>query len=145
MADTRVKGQESTVAFAGPTGEEQGFANVQSFEAELMMEILQEGYLGSTADEFDDIFNGVSGKCELHVSSKEYFRFTQRVQDRAQRRTAASGKFTVKSTFNFPDGTRARLSFEDVKFEGLPLSVGGRKEYVKASVSWKCSKIRRIL
>lgn len=141
----RIKGQESSLSFVGPTGDEPGLGNIKSWEAELMLEILQEGYIGETADQFDDIYNGVSGNCELHISSSDYFRFTQRVQDRAQRRTAAAGKFVVKANFDFPDGTRARLNFEDVKFEGLPLTIGSRKDYVKAKVSWKCTTVRRIL
>jgi hypothetical protein len=126
-------------------GDEPGLADVQSFEAELMLEILEEGYLGETANRFDDIFNGVSGNAELHIETSDYFRFTQRVQDRAQRRTAASGKFVVKANFDFANGTRARLNFEDVFFEGLPVTVGARKDYVKVKVSWKCSNVRRIL
>ena len=141
----RLKGQESKLSFVGPTGDIAGLADVQSFEAELMLEILEEGYLGETANRYDDIFNGVSGNCELHIENANYFRFTQQVQDRAQRRTAAAGKFVIKSSFDFADGTRARLSFEDCFFEGLPLTVGSRKDYVKAKVSWKCSVVRRIL
>lgn len=140
----RLKGQETVISFVGPTGDEEGLQDVSSFEAELMIDNLQEGYLGETADRFDDIFMGVSGRVEIHMETPQYFRFTQRVQDRAQRRTPASGKFNAKARFRFPNGTSFRLTFEDIFFEGLPLRAPTRSDYVQATIAWKCSNVRRV-
>ena len=140
----RIKGQEVVISFVGPTGDEDGLQDVSDFEAELMIDLLQEGYLGETADRFDDVFNGVSGRVQIHMESPDYFRFTQRVQDRSQRRTPAAGKFQAKASFRFANGQRVRLTFEDIFFENLPIRAASRKDYVQATIAWKCSKIRRV-
>ena len=141
----RIKGQEVKLSWVSPDGTEEGLEDVVSFEAELMLEILREGFLGESADRRDDIYNGVSGKVELQLESAKYFRFTQRVQDRAERRTPAAGVFNCTASFSFPNGERARITFEDVFFGSLPLRVPERKQYVTASISWECSRIRRVL
>ncbi len=144
MAAQRVRSDDVTVSFTGPRGlEDVGMA--QSFETELMLEILEERYLGETAARYDDIFKGVSGKCVLHIPTKGWFTFTQRVQDRAQRRIPAGSKFTCTGSFAFPDGTRARLVFDDIFFEGMPLNVPGGGAYVAVTVSFKCSDVQRLL
>jgi hypothetical protein len=141
----RLKGQDTVISFTGPGGDVSGLDSVLSFEAELDIEILEEGYLGETANRFDDIFNGVSGTVELHLQTTAYFKFTQDVQDRAQRRTPAGGVFNATSTFQFPNGQRARITFEDIFFGPMPLSSPSRKDYVKGTVQWKCSNLRRVL
>lgn len=140
----RIKGQEVSLGFTGPNGSVNVGEAVQSFEAELDIQTLEEGYLGEVANRYDDIFNGVSGTVKVHMESSDWFRFTQAVQDRAQRRTAAGGKFSATATFAFPSGQRFRLTFEDIFFGALPVSSGGRAEYVTATVAWKCSSIRRV-
>lgn len=139
----RIKGQETACVFTSPDGDE-SVGDVKSFEAELDIQILEEGYLNETANRFDDIYNGVSGSIELHIESPDYFRFTQKVQDRAQRRTSAEGKFSVTSTFKFPSGARFRLTFEDIFFGPLPLRAPSRGEYVTVTVAWKGSTLRRV-
>jgi hypothetical protein len=145
MGATRLKGQEVTVGFASPDGDVSGLDDVLSFEAELDMEILEEKYLGQTANSFDDIYNGVSGSVELHMQNVAYFEFTTKIQDRAERRTAAGGTFTALATFNFPSGARVKLTFEDIFFGSLPLKVGSRSEYVTVTIPWKCSRMTRVL
>lgn len=140
----RIKGQETTISFVGPTGDEEGLQDVVSFEAELDIEILEEGFLGETANRYDDIYNGTSGRVEIQIETAQYFRFQQRVQDRAQRRTPAAGKFNAKSSFRFPDGTRFRITFEDIFFGPLPVRAPSRRDYITATIQWKCSTIRRV-
>jgi len=141
----RIKGQEVVVGFTNPDGDQEGIEDVLSLEAELDVETLSEKYLGRTADEFDDIYNGVSGQVEVHMQTVDYLRFSERVQDRAERRTAAAGEFTATASFQFPSGARARLTFENIFFGALPLKVSGRNEYVSGTIQWKCSRIRRVL
>lgn len=141
----RIKGQETVIGFTSPDGDQAGLEDVVSFEAELDIETLTENYLGKVSADYDDIFHGCSGQMEIHMRTSDYIRFTQKVQDRAQRRTSADGQFTATSTFNFPNGTRARLTFEDLFFGALPLKVGGRAQYVSGTIQWKCSDLRRVL
>jgi hypothetical protein len=142
---TRVKGQDVAINFTTPQGLQEGLGEILDFEAELDLEILEEEYLGKNSKEYDEIFNGVSGVVQLHVSSDAYFRFSERVQDRAQRRTAAGGIFNVTSSFTLGSGRRVRVIFEDVHFGAMPLKASSRKDYVTGKIQWKGSKIRRVL
>ena len=141
----RIKGQETVLGFTNPNGDQEGLQDVLSFEWELDLEILQEGYLGETADRYDEIYHGVSGQCEIHMETADYFRFQEIVQDRAERRAAASGVFTATSTFTFPSATRARITFEDIFFGAMPTRTPSRSEYVSATIQWKGSRLRRVL
>lgn len=140
----RLKGQETVLSFTNPDGDQEGLQDVLNFEAELDIETLSEGYLGETADRFDDIYHGVSGQVEIHMETDDYFRFAERVQDRAERRTPASGSFSATASFGFPNGQRPRITFENIFFGPLPVRAGGRGEYVSATIQWKCERLRRV-
>lgn len=140
----RIKGQEVTVSMSGPDGVEEGLEVVQSFEAEFMLEILQESYLGETADRFDEIYKGVSGSMEIHMETGKWFDFTLKIQERAQRRNGVDGEFTATATFTFPDDTRRRLVFNNIFFGPMPITAGGRADYVTATLTWNCSLATRI-
>ena len=141
----RIKGQEVTGSFTSPDGPEQGIGDIVSLEAELQMEILREGYLGETVDRRDDIFRGVSGRVEMHLETQDYLSFTQRIQDRAERRSPAAGVFNFTASFAFPNGQRPRVTFENVFFDAMPLRVADRGSYVTVTIAWECERIRRIL
>ena len=128
-----------------PDGSATGLEDVSSLEAELQLEVLREGYLGETVDRRDDIYRGVTGRCELHLESSDYFKFTQQVQDRAERRSPAAGKFNATASFKFPNGERARITFENIFFGALPVRVPDRAGYVTVTVAWECERIRRVL
>lgn len=138
----RVKGQEVRVTFTGPTGTETGLSDIKSFEFELQLEILSEGYLGETTERKDDIFKGVKGRMVLHIEQQEYFRFTQRVKERSQRRTSANARFDATCSVALPNGQRPRVLLEDLFFGPLPMNVGGRDEYVEATIEFECSDLR---
>lgn len=141
----RIKGQEVVLSFTTPDGSAEGLQDVLSFEAELQMEILRERYLGDSTDRRDDIFRGVAGRAELHLEQQDYLTFTQRVQDRAQRRTAAAGVFNATASFAFPNGQRPRLTFENIFFDALPIRVSGSDAYVTVTIAWECEGIRRVM
>lgn len=145
MTTQRIKGQETSLAFTDPDGDVDELGVVNSFEAELDVQILEEGYLGETTNRFDDIYNGTSGNLEMHLETSQWFAFTEKIQERSARRSPASGKFSITSTFAFPNGQTARITFEDVFWGPLPLRVPARGEYVTVSLSWKCSELRRVL
>lgn len=141
----RIKGQEVTLTFVTPEGSAEGLTDVMSFEAELQLEILSEGYLGETVQRQDDIYRGVTGTCELHIEDQAYFLFTQRVQDRAERRTAAAGVFNATASFQFPNGQRPVLTFENIFWGPLPIRIPEQSGYVAVTLSWACERLRRVL
>lgn len=141
----RIRGEEVTLSLASPTGQVEGMGDVENFEWEMELEVLRQGFLGQPGDQRDEIFRGFKGKADFQLSTADYFRFQQAVQDRAQRRSPAAGKFSVTCSFAFPDGFRVRLTFEDVKFGSLPGRVPQRDAYMSVSINWECETLRRVL
>ena len=141
----RLKGQEVKTGFTNPDGDQPNPMLVNNFEFEVDIEILEEMYLGEVGKRYDDHFNGYSGQIEGHFEDfSEWMRFQQRVEDRATRRTAAAGQFTATASFDLPNGARVRLTFEDIFFGAMPTRSPGQAEYVAATLSWKCSTLRRV-
>ena len=141
----RIKGQEVTITYVTPDGGADGLEDVASFEWEMMMEVLQEQYLGETTDRFDDIFRGVSGRTELHLEKQDFLEFQQQVQDRAERRSPAAGVFNASCSFEFPNGQRPRLTFENLFFDTQTMRTADRGSYVAVTVPWKCERVSRVL
>jgi hypothetical protein len=130
----------------GPTGDITTFDHIQSLDFSMDMEILEEGYLGQTANQFDDIYNGISGNLTAHMSNNEFWAFQEQVQFRAERRTAgpaANTQFSITTQFTLPTGELARVTIEDVHFGPVETSIGGREEYVELSVEFSASFMTR--
>lgn len=143
----RLKGQEVDVVIMKNGVDNRTLSEIRSFSAELKLNILEEGYLGQTTDQYDDIFLGVKGDMEVHISKADAFSLGFDIVDRARNRgrnPAANYQFNAKASFQFPDGTRVRLLFKDLYFEGIPINVGGRSEYVTLKLSWSCSEAERL-
>lgn len=142
----RVKGIECALALSTPDGNaEEIFDDILEAEIKIRLDILEQMYLGKTAPEFDDIFKGIEGNVKFHMEGSTYLAFTEKVQDRAERRTPADGVFNLTLTINFPSGAKARLTCENIFFGDLPIRVPKAEEYVEGAIDFKCSGIRRIL
>jgi hypothetical protein len=141
----RVKGLETKLTVVGPSGIEEGLADVRSFEMSWERTVTEEGYLGEASDRYDDVYKGVSFRFEIHMESADYFAFVERVNARSQRRTSSTEIFNVLTTLEFPNGDRPRVNIQDCFFGTLPLNVGGREEYVTATVEGKAQFARTIL
>lgn len=143
----RLKGQETDIVIMKGGLDLKTISEIRSFSAELKLNMLEEGYLGQTTDQYDDIFTGCKGDLEMHISKADAFQLGFDIVDRSRNRgrdPAANYKFTAKSSFQFPDGTRVRIMFDDLFFEGVPINVGGRADYVTLRLSWGCSEAKRI-
>jgi len=135
----RLKGQETVISvLRNGVQVSQLTQSVKDFNAEFEMELLQQGYIGQTADQFDDVYKGTGGDMSLHTGDPATFDFITFLVDRAARRVPMQ-QVNIKSTFNFPDGSRRLITFTDVFFGNLPIGVGGREEYVEQKLTFKCS------
>lgn len=141
----RIKGQETVISLTGPNGDITTFDHIQSLDFTMNLEVLEEGYLGNTANSFDEIYNGISGTLTAHMSNNEYWAFQEAVQFRAERRAgnSASGVFSITTQFTYPTGELARVTIDDVHFGDIETSVGGREEYVELSVEFSSSFLTR--
>lgn len=139
----RIKGQEVEVILVVDGSPQRSITTVRSFELEFQQEIMSEGYLGETTKRRDSIFNGMSGKMDLHLESEAVFDFIKKVIDKARRRTPGT-KINVKASLRFPNGDRPRVLISDVEFGAFPLSFGSRSDYGSVSLSFEAAEYEVI-
>jgi len=101
-----------------------------------MMDILREGYLGETTQRRDDIFNGVSGKMELHFENQDIFNLFATIVNRARRRQPGA-QINVKATLNFPNGDRPRVLISNLFFGEIPVSFASRSDYGQNTLTFE--------
>lgn len=142
----RIKGLECSLSCSTPDGaSEDIFEDILEAELTISMEVLAKSYLGQVGEKYDDVFKGISGSVKFHMETTTYLKFTEKVQDRAARRTPADGQFNLSFTLNFPNGQKARLTAEDCFFGDLPIKIGSQTDYIEGGVDFKCSTLRRVL
>ena len=134
----RHKGQETSLVFIRNGEILETLTNCKSLEFEYKLEILQEGYLGETTDQYDSVFKGISGNADFHFSDATPLILTEDMVNKARRREGGT-KVNIKTTFNYPNGRRAIVTFRDVEFGAASTTVGGRSEFSVFKTNWSCS------
>jgi hypothetical protein len=141
MPDTRrLRGQEVSVIIVADGQILKTITKVQSVEINTEVKILEEGYLGETVNRYDEILIGYNGKLKFHLDNPDYVDFFQLLTERAARRREF--KVNITATFAFANGQVRRGQLQDVAFGDLPLSAGGRAEYVQSSLNFKGSVLK---
>lgn len=142
----RIRGEQVEVLIISARTPESGVTDVRSLEFTFKMEIKEEGYLGETTMRHDEIFNGISGKIDIHFEDEGVFTMIQKILDKAQRRNieAAQVKFNVKATLNFPNGDTPRVIFPDVHWGEIPVNFGSRADYGMISLPFACDNCKVI-
>lgn len=143
MSDQRIKGQEVEVLLVVDGKIQSQMTDVRSFEVAPKTEIKEEGYLGEKTNRYDEIYNGVRGRMELHFENQSVFDFWFAIIDRAKRRTPGV-KVNIKSTLRFPNGQKPRVILQDVFFGEMPMNFAGRGDYGTLGLDFACSDISRI-
>jgi hypothetical protein len=139
----RIKGQEVEVMLIVDGVMKDTTTAVRNFEVAPKLEIKEEGYLGEKSNRFDEIFNGVRGRFELHVENKDFLDIMMAVIDRAKRRTPGT-QINIKATLNFPNGDRPRVLISDAFFGEMPLNFGSRSDYGALTIEFASSDIKKL-
>ncbi len=139
----RVKGQETSLNLIGVGGVEDSMEDVKSSEIQFDRDILSEGYLGQTTEQKDDIFKGISGKVEFHVSKASFLDLINRIQLVTKRRLPGE-QFELVDTYVFPDGQKRRIIVPNVKFGAIPISNASREDFVTVSFDFAADDARII-
>jgi len=112
---------------------------IKSCSFELGTKVLSEKYLGQSGAQQDEIFEEVRGKADFHISSKELLELMQTVYNRARKRSANPPVISMTFRCEFPDGSLARVTIPDVKFEPIPFNSGAQDSYVDMTLNYKAS------
>ncbi len=122
---------------------ESGQRTLRSFEVAAKLEIKEEGYLGEKTNRYDEIFNGVRGRLELHFENQDVFSLMTSIIDRAKRRTPGV-QINVKATLNFPNGERPRILISNASFGELPFNFPSRGDYGTAGLEFQAEDITLV-
>ena len=117
--------------------------DVRSFEMNIQLEVLKEGYLGETTMRRDEVFNGVTGKAELHFENEDIFKLFQQIVDRARRRQPGT-QIAAKSSVRFPNGQNKIINIPHIFFGEIPVSFPGRAEYATVSLNFEAEDYQVI-
>ncbi len=135
----RIKGQEIEIVMTVDGAPQENLTNARSLEFAFKTELIQEGYIGETTDQYDTIFKGISGRIEFHMSNPEAFNIVARILEKARSRQPGT-RFNVKVTLNFPNGARVRVIIPDVEFGELPFAFGSRADYGTFNIEFGASE-----
>lgn len=121
-------------------------AYIKSFKASMIQDIIQKGYLGQVADQFDDIYKGYEGEVEFDAPGKESLDVLTKIKNRAQRRgIGAQEEFSLSLLIEWPDGRATNMIFQNMFFESPDLAdIGGREEYMGQKFSFKGSEYKIV-
>ena len=134
MSNTlRIKGQEVIVTVTQNSAIVTAIKNIKNFNVTVKLDQKTEDYLGETAPQFDEVYNGIGVSFSMHLSDPAVFDFITAIMKRAQRREPGL-TINVKATLNFPNGQKRKIVCNDLFFGNFPIQFGSRTDYGEISV-----------
>lgn len=130
MADARLKGQEVEIRCVAGGSVVAEIASIATFNDNTKFEIKEDGFLGEVVNQYDEVLNGYGGDFEFQVNDAKWWEFEQLIEARAKREQPAL-VFNIVRTDFFANGSSAVVTYNDVKWGGMPQSLGGRGEFLK--------------
>lgn len=134
----RIRGQETEVRIIKDGVLYDTITKITKFNAELMLEVKSQGFLGGTTEEKDEIFNGVKYGFEAQLDSGTWFVMEDAIIKRAKRLTP-DVQFTIVTTLYFSSGETKLMVIPDAKFGAIPLDIPERKDYVTVKIDGEAS------
>ena len=144
MATKRLRGEQVEIKLIQNGAPVDTWRAVMSGDLTCKNDILEEGFLGETAQRYDSIFMGWSLSIELQMERAAEEQFVDAVQAKNQRRAGAPVRFDVVWTNSYPDAHVTLRVLEDLEFGEFKISAGGRSDFVKLSFDASCSNATRV-
>ena len=140
----RLKGQETVVTILKDGELQLRIDSISDAEVTFELEILEEGYLGETSNRFDSIFNGMTIRATGHLTNTQLITLADAIVSRAQRRAGGAVRVDMAMSLVFPGGDLVTIAIPDAQFQSIPISDGGREEYVEWTLEAKASEFELI-
>lgn len=134
----RLSGQDTELTVTVDNEAVLNITAVKSCDFTWKFTLKNEEYLGETAPRYDEFFSGVSGRMELDLEGQEALELAEAVKTRAQNRNIST-RIGFKTVLQFPNGDRVMINVPDAFFSDIPLTVGGRTEYGRMTLSYEAS------
>lgn len=138
-AANRLKGQEVEIRIVSGSALVNTIDSIGSFNDNVALEILEDGFIGEPVNRFDEVLNGYRGDFEVQPNTASWYDLVQSIERRAMRQELGL-VFNIIRTDFFTNGSTAVVTFVDVKWGAVPQSLGGRKEFAKSKFEFACSE-----
>ena len=138
MADPRLRGQDVSLKAIAGGQLVTAINSVATFNDSVMFEIKEDGFLGEVANRYDEVLSGYSGDVEMQVNTAKWLNYVQQIEQRASRQQPALVFNMVRTDF-FANGDSAVITYNDVHFGPLPTTFGGRADFAKVKLEFKCT------
>lgn len=140
----RIKGQEVFLAVLVDGIQQTIVRDVRNFELTPKFTKLEEQYLGQTSKQYDELFDGVDFKMDLHFEDAGVITFIEAVKARAQNQTPGV-TININAKLNFPNSSiKPVIILQNCFFENMPIEFGSRSEYGQFTLSGSCENFTRI-
>lgn len=136
----RLKGQEVSIIVIAGGNVVQEVKAVSNLNDETKLDIKEDGFLGETANEYDQVYNGMSGDFEMQLHRAQWeTTLKQRIINKA-RRIEPNLVFNVVRIDFYPNGDTVTTTFTDVSWGAIPRTTAARGDFVKVKFAFACSE-----
>lgn len=139
----RIKGQEVSLTISAGGDLQAEITDITDFEGTEKFRKLEQGYLGQTSNQHDDIYDGFDGTMTLHMYSGQWFDIEARIKARAKREEPDL-VFNATAVFLYPSGETRRKFMPDIKFGPANARASARGDYVAVKIDFSCDDTRDI-
>ena len=143
--ELRLLGREVTLRVSQDNTLKRESTAVKSTTVEVGTKLISEKYLGESGARQDEIFEEMRGNAHFHITGAELLQLQNDVYTRSRKRTANPTVISLGFRCEFPDGTIARISVPDVKFEPIPFNATAQDAYVEMTLTWKAERYSHTL
>lgn len=140
----RIRGQENFILVVVNEVLVDRIDSITEFEYTVEMETQEENFLGESQPRFDSIGKGTSFRISGQMANDEFFSLQDSIVGVAERRAGTTTKIDIGSSYVFPNGDIVNLSFRNCFFGPIPVTTGGREDFISWSLEGKCKRVERV-
>lgn len=135
----RFAGQESKLVLTNSTTGDPTMPDVAvvSMTVTLKNELVKRDFIGETGPDYREFADGADIEIEV-----EFTNAAQLVTFENAKQAKAKGKsndqFSAATKYVSPDGGSFRIVLPDIRWDGTPLNMGGRKDLLKGTYKGSC-------
>jgi hypothetical protein len=135
----RLRGSETEIRVTRAGVLQDTITKVANFEFEAKIELTEDSFLGSSTNEYDETYNGCSFDFEVQLDTADWLDFQKGLENKA-RRITPDVVYSIAAVLSWPNGTTRALVIPDAHFGAVPISVGGKNEFVTSKCSGGASE-----
>lgn len=143
MSNPRLSGQDTEITIIVDTKVIAAITAIKSFDLTYKFATKTEEYIGETGPRKDDFFEGLSGRIEFDMEGMDGLNLVDTLKNRAQIRSSST-KVAIKTTLQFPNGTRGIISIPNTFYSDIPLNVASRTDYARMTLNWEAENGRIV-